>query len=197
MQIRPCEEQDIQAVEAFTLKLFPILQHVRPKPDLSTLIDIMTEWRKAHPRPTEGIFLAEEDQQIIGTVYINLAEDSTISWWQQWKIVRSLGFWPGVQAWLSLVRSTSKLAPHEAYGSGIATDPAYRRKGLGADLTTVAEDYARRQGKQIFFCYIAPDNHASIKLVTHQGYYLNSDRPWLARLLRPKVRFLRYEKNLG
>lgn len=161
------------------------------------MIDILTEWRKAHPDATKGIFLAEEDQQIIGTIFIKLPDDPRLSWWQQWKIVQPLGFWSALRVWVFLARSVSTPASHEAYGSGIAINPAYRRRRIAADLTNIAEDYARSQGKHIIYCYLAPDNTASINLLIQLGYRLNPSRLWIARLLRPKARFLRYEKQLG
>jgi ribosomal protein S18 acetylase RimI-like enzyme len=197
MQIRACTQQDIPAIEAFTFKFFPVLQHIVPAAEPSRLIGILAQWRKAHPNATQGIFVAEEGQQIIGTIFISLSEDSRLSWRQQWQIVRQLGFWAGLRAWLVLVRSATKLAPHESYTSGIAIEPAYRRHGIGRALIAAAEEYARDQDKQLIYCYIAPTNTASRNLMTQMGYKLNLARPWLAQLLRIKSRYLRYEKNLG
>lgn len=135
------------------------------------------------------------------------------NWWEPWPLaqpkprcglpghtlaaLRHLGLWP-MMRYLGVWASTYyEPAPQEAYLYGIVVAPAYRRRGLAAELMNTAEAQYAGWGKQLATGFIERSNTPSLQMVQKLGYQrVEQQRNALRRILTPNPIFVRVEKPL-
>ncbi len=180
------------------MTMFPAIRQRLAALSTAEVTTLMSEWRRAHATPTEGIFVAEDAGRIIGTLFVDRSEAASVGWWRTFRLMRKhLSWWKAIEMTVILRQASLPIGREEIYISGVAIDSTYRRSGVAQQLVSAAEAYARHQRKRVSTVLIEPTNQASLNLFQKSGYQLyGSYVPLLGRLLLRRSRSLRLQKEL-
>ena len=198
MQIQPATFADLETLERLRLQTFSVT-------DTSTLCQVPQDvqlkvrlqmWQFT-PNVLKGLWVAWDGDQLVGTVAVGTTETTLRFAWAQLAALRHLGLWPMLRYLGVWALTHYEPGPEEAYLYGIVVDPAYRRRGLAAELMTTAEAQARGWGKQLATGFIERSNTPSLQMVQKLGYQrVEQQRNALRRMLAPHPTFVRVEKAL-
>lgn len=135
-------------------------------------------------RGYDGVLVAERDGRVVGTLviepmYHTPAESRAFENFA----VRELGLprvlWGAFLLWV--ISHTPE--PDEAYVSDVGVAPDCRGQGIGMQLLTHAEDWAREHGRTRLTLLVAATNDAAIGLYEKAGFTIKETRSnWLLRL---------------
>jgi ribosomal protein S18 acetylase RimI-like enzyme len=202
LEYRGATAGDLEAVERLLLATFgagPWAALRGIPPDLA--LGVRLALRRAAPDPTGGLLVACDGPALAGVIAFETAETADPPGLAALRHLRPLGL-PAALRVLARLRATAyRPAPDEAYFWGLAIEPPYRRRGLGAGLIAAAEGAARRRDKRVARCLIAGDNAASLALARKRGFRETpapaSPAALLRRLIPGRRRVVRLEKALA
>ncbi len=123
------------------------------------------------PRGLGGIYVAEVNGQVAGTLALRRKEDPELPAWPALSILfEELGFWGGLRAAFYLSLAEQPFDHREVYVSDVAVSSAYRRRGVGQALLAYAEGVARSWHKEALVLDVETDNEAARNLYLGAGY---------------------------
>jgi ribosomal protein S18 acetylase RimI-like enzyme len=199
IRVRPAREADIAAaaailVEGFRSKFEAAFDE---RVDRAESVVARTLALEA-PRGLPGLFVAEADGQVVGTVALRRHSDPDAPEWDSAGILfDELGLWGGLRAMFYFSLLDQPCGWQEVYVSDVAVAGPVRRRGVGQALLRHAETVARSWGKQALVLDVTARNEAARQLYRKLGYIEQRlRRSLLAHWLLKEGEWVRMRKEL-
>jgi ribosomal protein S18 acetylase RimI-like enzyme len=200
LTIRPANAQDINTVltlhqEAFADKFgsaFGARGLERGKAALARA------WTRQGNRALRGMFVAEWQQQVIGTATLRTWEmgddDGAIT---ESAFQQELGLWGATRSIFVLSLLSHRITQHEGFITDVAVLAPFRRCGVASALLSRLEETARLQHKRYLGLYVSRNNQDAIALYQRTGFCQSHiRRSWMTRLCFGQREWLYMRKDL-
>ncbi|MGC8873130.1 MAG: GNAT family N-acetyltransferase [Chloroflexia bacterium] len=198
--VRPATRDDLPAVASILVQAFGEKFHMAfgGRIDRAETIVSRTLALESEGRVLRGLFVAEENGQVVGTIALRRREDPEAPFWPATAVLfEELGLLGGLRALFYLSLLDQPCRSSEAYVSDVAVAPGARGRGIGTCMLQKAEEIARSWGKRALVLDVSARNEGAIRLYRRLGYRLERRRTaWLAGLLLGEARWLRLRKEL-
>jgi ribosomal protein S18 acetylase RimI-like enzyme len=156
-------------------------------------------WRHHAGRALRGMYVADSQQQVIGTTTLRTwetSEESAAA--MELAFQQALGVWGATRSIFVLSLLSHRIDQHEGFITDVAVLPGFRRSGTASRLLNHAEREARRLNRQFLGLYVSSANRAAIELYLKAGFYkARVRRSWLTRLFFGQREWLYMRKDLS
>jgi ribosomal protein S18 acetylase RimI-like enzyme len=156
-------------------------------------------WQRQGQRALRGMFVAEWEQRVIGTITLRtweMGEDDTTS--VEMAFQQVLGLWGATRSMFVLSLLSHRIARGEGFVTDVAVANDYRRHGIATQMLQRVEHEACRLHKQYLGLYVSAANASAIALYRKMGFYRSSmRRSWMTRLCFGQRDWVYMRYNLG
>jgi len=143
-------------------------------------------WQSQGEQALRGMFVAEWQQQIIGTTTLRTWEmnnETTFLGDTRLALQQILGFWGTIRAILALSLLNHQVKRSEGFITDVAVLTPFRRSGLATTLLAFAAQEAILLQKSYLGLYVSSSNTGAYALYRHLGFYKRrTRRSWLTQL---------------
>lgn len=162
-------------------------------------VEAMAEaWRRQGRSALHGMFVAEVDGLIVGTISLRtweMGHDTTGA--AEIAFHQVLGMWGAIRAIFALSLLDHTISRDEGYITDVAVLTPYRRSGVARGLVEHAEYDARQRGKRFLSLYVSASNQTAQRLYERAGFTVHSTRrSWLAGIMLRQRRWIYMRKEL-
>ncbi len=135
-------------------------------------IEAMAEaWRRQGSAALRGMFVAEADAQIIGTITLRTWEmGGDNSGAAEMAFHQVLGTWRAMRSIFALSLLDHQIDRAEGYITDVAVLSSYRRRGVAQAMLARAEEEARIRRKRYIALYVSARNRGAIDLYRGYGF---------------------------
>ncbi len=142
-------------------------------------------WRHQGATALQGMFVAEWQEQVIGTTMLRTREmNSDFFGTTERSFQQALGVWGATRSLFALSLLSHDIGRQEGFITDVAVLAPYRRRGVAQALLAYAEQRANQMGKHYLGLYVSSANHGAYVLYQHLGFRTRSvRRSWLTRLI--------------
>lgn len=135
-------------------------------------VEAMAEaWRRQGLPALRGMFVAEADEQIVGTITLRTWEmggDNTGA--AELAFHQVLGVWGALRSIFALSLLDHQIDRAEGYITDVAVLSEYRRRGVAQAMLARAEEEARIRRKRYVALYVSAKNTGAIALYRQFGF---------------------------
>lgn len=135
-------------------------------------VEAMAEaWRRQGTASLRGMWLAEADGHVIGTITLRTWEmggDNTGA--AELAFHQVLGSWGAIRSIFALSLLDHQIDRAEGYITDVAVLAPYRRRGVAQALLSRAEEEARQRRKRYLGLYVSAANQAARQLYRRYGF---------------------------
>jgi ribosomal protein S18 acetylase RimI-like enzyme len=160
---------------------------------------LATAWQRQGQRALQGMFVAEYQQHIIGTITLrtwDMANEEN-SGAVELAFQQMLGLWGATRSIFALSLLSHHIGRQEGFVTDVAVQAAYRRQGVARHLLAHVEEEGRRRHKHYLGLYVSKSNTDAQKLYRSIGFFgVRVRRSWLTRLFFGQREWLYMRKNL-
>ncbi len=200
IRVRPARESDLPAVGQILAEGFhgKFAAAFGERADRTARIIARTLALEA-PYGLPGLFVAEGDGTVVGTIALRRQNDPSLAEWESMGILfAELGLWGAIRALFHFSLLDQPIGREEVYVSDVAVSEPWRRRGVGRALLEHAERVAREWGKQALALDVSARNTPALELYRRLGYGEQRRRhPLLTRWLLNEPEWVRMRKELA
>lgn len=135
-------------------------------------VEAMAEaWRRQGAAALRGMFVAEADEQVIGTITLRTWEmggDNTGA--AELAFHQVLGAWGALRSIFALSLLDHQIDRTEGYITDVAVLSGYRRRGVAQAMLARAEEEARTRRKRYVALYVSAKNNGARALYQQFGF---------------------------
>jgi ribosomal protein S18 acetylase RimI-like enzyme len=135
-------------------------------------VEAMAEaWRRQGVSSLRGMYVAEADSRIIGTITLRTWEmggDNTGA--AEMAFHQVLGAWGAIRSIFALSLLDHQIDRAEGYITDVAVLAPYRRRGVAQALLDRAEEEARARRKRFLGLYVSASNEIARRLYRRNGF---------------------------
>lgn len=200
LTIRPARMDDIHAIlalhrEAFADKFGSAFGSAGAERGMAALA---SAWQRQGASALRGMFVAEYQQQIIGTTTVRTWEmGGDNSGAAELAFHEELGLFGAARSLFALSLLDHRIQRGEGFVTDVAVLAPYRRSGVARALLARAEQEARLRGKRFLGLYVAARNDAAQRLYRSLGFAtVRVRRSLLAWLIFGQGRWYYMRKDL-
>jgi ribosomal protein S18 acetylase RimI-like enzyme len=201
IQVRPARMDDITDVlalhqEAFADKFGGAFGAGRTNQGVEALA---AAWRRQGVAALRGMFVAELDQRVIGTITLRTwemgADDSGAA---ELAFHQVLGPWGAARSIFALSLLDHQIDRSEGFLTDVAVLLPFRRRGVAQALLARAEEEARLRRKRFLGLYVSAANSGARALYRRVGFRDDHvRRSWLTRLIFGQRSWVFMRKDLA
>jgi ribosomal protein S18 acetylase RimI-like enzyme len=172
IRVRPARGRDLDTVAAILVEGFRAKFETafRDHVDRAEII-IARTLALEEPRGLPGLFVAELEGQVVGTIALRRRGQPEPPFPPSMGIFfEELGLWGGLRAifFMSLLDQSFKW--DEVYLSDVAVSAQFRRRGIGQAMIEYADKVTRRWNKRALVLHVSAENEGAIRLYRRLGY---------------------------
>jgi len=172
IRVRPARPSDLEAAaailaEGFRDKFAAAFSSQVDKAERIIARTLALERTRGGP----GLYVAESEGQVVGTIGLRRREDPEVPFWPAASVLfEELGVWAGLRAMLYLSLLDQPTGRRELYVADVAVAASFRRRGVGQALMQHAEGLARSWGRSALVLDVSAKNEAARNLYGRLGY---------------------------
>lgn len=132
---------------------------------------LLAAWQRQGSRALRGMFLAELDAQVVGTITLRTWEmgDEDMYITEQ-AFQQVLGVWGATRSIFALSLLSHRIQRNEGYITDVAVHAEYRRLGIARLLLEHAEQAARQNHKRFVSLHVSQRNTTACHLYERVGF---------------------------
>jgi ribosomal protein S18 acetylase RimI-like enzyme len=155
-------------------------------------------WRRQGKRALAGMFVAEWQQHIIGTITLRTFEmNQDTSMETEKAFQQTLGLWGAMRSIFVLSLLSHAIRRDEGFITDVAVQAPFRRRGTARMLLAHAEREARARCRSYLGLYVSKSNTGAIQLYHNVGFSRGRvRRSWLTHFFFGQREWWYMRKNL-